>query len=267
MTRADADQPARLHATEEQCLISRPPRTDATEILDVTTAAAKRAFSLNPTGDFNWLPLLSLLRGLRLRRVVSQTMRELTGTDTQAEDLWKNFYCIATNYSQARQEILKQGSLLKLILASVAIPGALPPVVHGGDLLCDGGTFNNFPADVMRDQWGVGRVIGVDLSFSKPRRIEYEELPGNWALLRDRLRPRAKRRYRLPSLSAYLMNVTVLYSTSREREVRKLTDVYLNPPLNRVGMLQWARFDEIVQQGYAHACQVLDDELVAAKLV
>ncbi len=362
---ADADQTPRLHAIEEQCLISRPPRTDATEILillhpqdrriptntqawlarrpltghqhirpqtsadmarlarlvsrngvalvlagggarglahlgiyralkergididlvggtsigavmaalvgidqavDATVAAAKRAFALNPTGDFNWLPLLSLIRGRRLRHVVSQSIQELTGSNTQAEDLWKNFYCIATNYSQARQEVLKHGSLLKLILASVAIPGALPPVIHQGDLLCDGGTFNNFPVDVMREQWGVGRVIGVDLSFTKPRRIEHEEVPGSWALLLDRFRSRANRRYRLPSLSAYLMNVTVLYSTSRERQVRKLTDVYMNPPLNRVGMLQWGRFDEIVQQGYAHACQVLDDELTAKKL-
>jgi len=103
-------------------------------------------------------------------------------------------------------------------------------------------------------------VIGVDLSFgfSKPRRIAHTEMPGTWALLRDRLRPRAQRRYRLPSLAAYLMNVTVLYSVSRQRQSRKLTDVYMNPPLDRVGMLQWNRFEQIVQQGYAHACEVLD---------
>jgi len=103
-------------------------------------------------------------------------------------------------------------------------------------------------------------VIGVDLSFSKPRRLLHEEVPGTWALLRDRLRPRAQRRYRLPSLAAFLMNVTILYSVSRQRQARKLTDVYMNPPLDRVGMLQWKRFEHIVQQGYQHACEVLDAE-------
>jgi NTE family protein len=73
----------------------------------------------------------------------------------------------------------------------MAIPGALPPVLHDGDLLCDGGTFNNFPVDVMRGLRGVGQVIGVDLSFRKPRKIDLDEVPGTWALLRDRLRPRA----------------------------------------------------------------------------
>ena len=220
---------------------------------------ARRAFAINPTGDFNWLPLMSLISGRRLRRTVTQAVQALTGHQAQVEDLWKTFYCVATNYSQAREQVLRRGPLLQAILASVAIPGALPPVIHDGDLLCDGGTFNNFPVDVMRRCWGVGRVIGVDLSFAKPHRVEHDDMPGTWALLRDRLRPRAQRRYRLPSLAVYLMNVTALYSTSRSREVRKLTDVYLNPPLNRVGMLQWDRFDEIVQQGYAHACEVLDE--------
>jgi NTE family protein len=34
--------------------------------------------------------------------------------------------------------------------------------------------------------------------------------------------------------------------------------VYFNPPLARVGLLQWRRFDSIVQQGEAHALEVLD---------
>jgi NTE family protein len=355
---ADADQPPRLHPIEDECLVRRPARTDAAEILvllhpaerrspsgtalwlkrrpltahlhirpalqrdiarlarmvsrtgvglvlagggarglahigvhralqergieidvvggtsigsvmaayvatdrgsDAVTANARRAFSANPTGDFNLLPLLSLIKGKRLRRIVKQGLQDLTGQDdAQIEDLWKSYYCVATNYSKATEQIVRSGSLQDAILASIAIPGALPPLISDGDLLCDGGTFNNFPVDVMRGTRGIGRVIGVDLSFRKPRRIEHAEVPGTWALLRDRLRPRAQRRYKLPSLAAYLMNVTILYSTSRQREGRKLTDVYMNPPLDRVGMLQWDRFDQIVKQGYEHACQVLD---------
>jgi NTE family protein len=72
------------------------------------------------------------------------------------------------------------------------------------------------------------------------------------------LRPRAKRRYRLPSLTAYLMNVTILYSNSRQGQARSLADLHFNPPLHRVGMLQWNRLEQIVQQGYDHAVQVLD---------
>ena len=53
------------------------------------------------------------------------------------------------------------------------------------------------------------------------------------------------------------MNVQILYSASRQSHARKLTDVYLNPPLERVGLMQWDKFEEIMQQGYAHAVATL----------
>lgn len=221
-------------------------------------ALARRAFSDNPTGDFNLLPMLSLIKGRRMRRLLESSVGELMGFDADIEDLWKNYYCVASNYSQASEHRIRRGNLAKAVRASLSIPGALPPVIHDGDLLCDGGTFNNFPVDAMLDEPGIGSVIGVDLEFRKPRRIEHAETPTMWMLLRDRLRPRKHRRYKFPSLMAYLMNVTILYSSSRQRAARKLTDLYFNPPLERVGMLQWDRFDTIVAQGHAHAVQVLD---------
>jgi len=91
-------------------------------------------------------------------------------------------------------------------------------------------------------------------------------VPSPWALLRDRLRPRGRRRYRLPALSAYLLNVTILYSSSRRRAAQAACDVYFNPPLERVGLLAWQRFDAIVEQGRAHAEEVLARPEVQALL-
>ena len=218
---------------------------------------ARSAFSTNPTGDFNWLPLMSLIKGRRVRAAIEKSLGELVGARIAIEDLWKTYFCVATNYSQAREQQVRSGDLARALLASIAIPGALPPVVHDGDLLCDGGTFNNFPVDVMRDMRGVGTVIGVDLGARTARRLDFDEVPGAWTLLRDRLRPRSKRRYRLPSLTAYLLNVTILYSTSRQQQLRQLTDLYFSPPLHRVGLLQWSRFDQILSQGHDHAVEVL----------
>ncbi len=226
--------------------------------LDTVMANARRAFATNPTGDFNLFPVLSLIKGLRLKRILRTAVEELVGFDADIEDLWKNFFCVATNFSTASEQRLQHGNLAHALLASTSIPGALPPVAHGGDLLCDGGSFNNFPVDVMRSMRGVGRVIGVDLNIRTPVRADFDEVPGTWALLRDRLRPAHQRRYRLPSLPSYLLTVTILYSMSRQRSAQQQCDLYFNPPLNRVGMLQWRRLENIVQRGYAHALQVLD---------
>jgi NTE family protein len=218
---------------------------------------ARKAFGKNPTGDFSWLPLISLIKGRRVRAAIERSMGELVGAQIAIEDLWKTYFCVATNYSQAREQQVRSGDLARALLASIAIPGALPPVVHDGDLLCDGGTFNNFPVDLMRDMRGVGTVIGVDLGARNPRRLDFDQVPDAWTLLRDRLRPRSKRRYRLPSLTAYLLNVNILYSTSRQQQLRQLTDLYFSPPLHRIGLLQWSRFDEIETQGHDHAAEVL----------
>ena len=228
-------------------------------------ANARQAFSTNPTGDFNLLPMVSLIKGRRLRRILERAVRSLLGFDADVEDLWKNFYCVATNFSQAREQRLEQGNLVQALLASIAIPGALPPVIRGTDLLCDGGSFNNFPVDVMRSMRGVGKVIGVDLNTRTALEVTHRDMPGTWALLRDRLRPKTMRRYRLPSIPSYLMTVTILYSMSRQRSAQALCDVYFNPPLPGVGMLQWHQFESIVRRGYAHATEVLNDPKLFAQ--
>lgn len=227
--------------------------------VDRALGIARRAFSVNPTGDYNLLPLVSLIKGRRVRAAIEGALAELVGGAIDIEDLWKGYFCIATNYSQAREHRVHQGDLAHALMATIAIPGALPPVLKDGDLLCDGGTFNNFPVDAMREWRGVGKVIGVDLGARPHRPLDFDEVPGSWSLLLDRLRPRHRRRYRLPSLASYLMNVTIIYSISRQKEARRLVDLYFNPPLFKVGLLQWSRFDQIVRQGYQHATEVLAD--------
>ncbi len=234
---------------------------DVNQSIDV----ARERFRVNPTGDYNWLPLISLIKGARARRIVRQSLQQLTGGQPDIVDLWKGYFCIASNYSKGQEMCLTDGDLGQSLLASFAIPGALPPVVRDGDLLCDGGTFNNFPANVMRQMRGVGQVIGVDLGARNPKHLDFDEVPGSWTLLLDRLRGRGRRRFRLPSLVSYLLNVSILYSVSRQEESRRQCDVFFSPPLARVGLLQWNRFDRIVQEGHAHALEVLDRTLHYAR--
>ncbi len=220
---------------------------------------ARRAFGANPTGDYNLLPLVSLIKGRRVRNAIESSINELVGRQIDLEDLWKGYFCIASNYSRASEQRIDSGDVVAALRASSAIPGALPPVARQGDLLCDGGMFNNFPVDVMRDLRGVGEVIGVDLGMHNARPAAFDDVPGSWSLLFDRVRPNPLRRYeRLPSLTAYLLGITSLYSDSRQREVQQLADLYLNPPLHKVGMLQWSRFDEIVRQGEEYTAGVLE---------
>lgn len=217
---------------------------------------ARRIFESDPTGDLNVLPFISLLRGRKLRRASVRAVREAYDFDADASDTWRNFFCVATNFSRAREEVLTRGDLAKVILASLSIPVALPPVIHQGDLLVDGGTFNNFPTDVMAG-FGAARIIGVDLGRPRIRTYELDEVPGPLALLADRFRPRSRRRYRLPGLGAILMETTIMYSTSRQSLARQSVDLYFNPDLGRLGLLEWKAFDRTVEAGYQQMRELL----------
>lgn len=213
--------------------------------------SAREAFRVNPTGDFNFVPLLSLVGGRRLRQAIDTAVVASRGQHIDIEDLWKNYFCVSSNYSAAREAVLTRGHLAKSIRASVSIPGALPPVMLDGDLHIDGGSFNNFPTDVMARR-GAARIIGVNLARERGHKYELDEVPGGFELLRDRLRG-AGRKYQLPSLTSLLLNTSTMYSYARQQEAQSHVDLYFAPGVDEYGMLEWGRFDRIVEAGYEHA--------------
>lgn len=222
--------------------------------------AVHKAFLLHPkgniTGDYNFVPLVSLIKGLRSRSATIAAVRDATGADIDMEDTWKTFFVVASNFSTGSEAVLSRGGLARNVIASYAIPGALPPVFIGGSMMYDGGTFNNFPVDVMA-QLGAGQIIGVDLSTDHGRMFDFDRVPGTLALLRDKLRPLAKQRYRLPSVPETLLTSSFITSTSKQKAMRKFVDLLFQPRIPRVGLLDWKRYDDIVAAGYNHARKIL----------
>jgi NTE family protein len=132
----------------------------------------------------------------------------------------------------------------------------MPPVFIDGNMMYDGGTFNNFPVDVMA-QLGAGKIIGVDLSTDHGRTFEIDRVPGTFTLLRDRLRPRAQQRFRLPSVPETLLASSFITSIPKQKTARQFADLLFQPLVAGVGLLDWKRYDDVVAIGYHHAREVL----------
>lgn len=223
----------------------------AVELIDL----ARQAFAKDPTGDLNFLPMHSLIKGQRLKKTIRRAVIDAVGSDADMSDSWRTLSCVATNFSRASESVIQRGHMATSLLASVSIPVALPPVLRNGDLLIDGGVFNNYPIDVVADM-GARRIIGVDLGRAKTRSYDFDEIPSTWKLLLDRLRGR-RRRYKLPTLGAMMMGTTILYSESRRNEAQEMTDIYLNPDLRGIGLLEWKALDRLVDRGYRHTKELL----------
>jgi NTE family protein len=224
---------------------------------------ARREFAGNPTGDINIVPLVALLKGRRLQRTIHHAMVAAIGAEADVLDSWRTLFCVASSYSGAREVVITRGPLDRVLLASSSIPVALPPVPYDGELLVDGGVFNNFPADVMAGM-GVRRIVGVDLSRRTVQPCAYKEVPGTWDLLRARLRG-SRAQDGVPTLGTMLVATTLLYSESRREQARAAVDVYINPDLTSVGLLEWKAFDRAVALGYAETREVLGKAALTAK--
>ena len=213
----------------------------------------KREFLSNPTSDFNLIPLISLLAGRKLDRILAGSFDR-----RPIEELWVPFFCVSSNYSQACEQVHTRGELKRALRASMAIPGVFPPIVSGNDLLVDGGVFNNMPVDVMA-RTGVRTILAVDLRPDEKQRRElnFTEVPSPWTLLADRFRPKERRRYQIPSMLTTLMAANTLNSQQKMTQVLADVDLLFNPDVNRFSLLEWKSYDLLVEQGYRHAQEVL----------
>ncbi len=82
-------------------------------------------------------------------------------------DLPTPFVCVATDVVSNKAKNWGSGSLNTAMRSTMSIPGLFAPVRTEGMILVDGGTRNNFPADIARAM-GADYIIGIELSDLQP---------------------------------------------------------------------------------------------------
>jgi len=124
--------------------------------------------------DLNWKKMMSLadisfLSGgfIRGNRVVI-LLRSIMG-DLSFAQLKYSYACVATDVLTGEEVILREGSLIDAIHASIALPGIFKPALVKGRYLVDGGLLNEVPVNVCR-QMGAEYVIGVNV-IPDPRKV------------------------------------------------------------------------------------------------
>ncbi len=104
----------------------------------------------------------------------SKRVQELFSMHTDAEnfsDLNIPVMMVATDLERGKKVILKSGSILKALRATMSYPGLFEPVRMGGCWLVDGGIVDPVPVGLARAM-GAGVVIAVDLNsrlVSRPK--------------------------------------------------------------------------------------------------
>lgn len=177
--------------------------------------------------------------------------------NSQIEDFWLEFYCNTTNISKSRSEIHNSGYVWRYVRASMSLAGLLPPLCDEGSMLLDGGYIDNLTVAHMKSL-GADVIFAVDvgsLDDNLPQAFG-DSLSGAWALL-NRWNPFSSHP-NPPTLSeiqarlAYVSSVDAL-----ERAKTTPGCLYMRPPIDPYGTLEFGKFDEIYQVGYKYGQEYL----------
>jgi len=157
--------------------------------------------------------------------------------DTQDfDDLPTPFRTVAVDLLSAQPVVMRSGSLADAMRATMSLPLIFPPTEVNGQVLIDGGTMDNVPADIVKEM-GVDRVIAVNVGdLSDPEGVSYTMF----------------------GVAEETLDAMMRASTNR---ALASADVVINVPLRQYGSLDWRRAGALIDEGY-RAAESMRDQLL-----
>ncbi|HCG6121776.1 TPA: patatin-like phospholipase family protein [Vibrio parahaemolyticus] len=168
-----------------------------------------------------------VVQGQNMLRVLRETTGNLGRFDS-FDELAIPYRSVATDILEPDEVVIGNGYLVDAMMASMSVPGALPPYKLNGHMLVDGGVVNNMPVDVARAM-GADVVIAVDISTDYKTEDDFTGLF---------------------TVADQLSNYLVRRSTQQQVETLQEQDVYIRP---NVGQMETVEFDKMpwaFQSGY-----------------
>ncbi|HRD74998.1 MAG TPA: patatin-like phospholipase family protein [Hyphomicrobiaceae bacterium] len=194
--------------------------------------------------------------------------------DLDIEDLPAKFVSVATEIGTGHEVWLGSGKLVAAMRASYALPGIFKPASVGGRWLFDGALVNPVPVSVCRalgaryviavnlnsDLGGKGTVIQAfdtseDTATAQP--AEPEGRGARRLIARQLLGPSSD----APGISTVVVDAfnIVQDRIARSRLAGDPPDAMISPKLASIGLFEFHRADEAIQQGVMAAAREVED--------
>ncbi len=151
--------------------------------------------------------------------------------DYNFDSLFVPFRCIASDIENNQPVVLRSGRVGEAIRASSSFPFIFRPVEIDGILMLDGGMYNNFPADIVYEEFFPDIIIG-------------SKVAGN---------------YDAPDPDDILSQIRTLLMENTDYSVICDNGILIEPDVERVKLLDFSRSKEFVDSGYAATMRYIDD--------
>lgn len=144
--------------------------------------------------------------------------------------LFVPFRCIASDIHNKKQLVMSQGDLGDAVRASMTFPFVFKPITLNGVLAYDGGIYNNFPTDVMKEDFAPDLIIGSAVA-ANPDKPDENNLMGQ---LENMIMQKTD--YNLPSEEGFLLKFSY----------------------KDVSLMDFHRIEELHRIGYERTIAIID---------
>lgn len=141
-------------------------------------------------------------------------------------NLFVPYRCMASDVLSQKSIVVRKGSLAEAVRATMTVPLVYRPIKLDGKYVFDGGLYNNFPADVMKDEFKPDFIIGANVSSKT-----FNEYPKNDDRIMNRL-------------------LVYMFLSKSDSTLIGENGVYIQPDLADYSTTNFAPVQELIKQGY-----------------
>ena len=142
--------------------------------------------------------------------------------DYNFDNLFVPFRCVAADVYNNRPVILRDGQLSAAVRASSAFPFVFSPVTINDVLLFDGGIYNNFPYELLTDEFNADIIVGSKTSANPPE----------------------------PTEENIVLQIENMIAGQTDYDLSKVDGVLIETDLYEIGVLDFHLVDDIIEKGY-----------------
>ncbi|MBQ5664128.1 MAG: patatin-like phospholipase family protein [Bacteroidaceae bacterium] len=146
------------------------------------------------------------------------------------DSLFVPFRCVASDVYNKKQIVYSGGDLSDAVRASMTFPLVFKPIKKDSVLVYDGGIYNNFPADVMKNDFNPDIIIGSVVSKNPPMPKEGDLMSQLENLIMD------KSNYSIPDSNGIVINMK----------------------LDEISLLEFNKLQQLSEFGYMKTSELMD---------
>lgn len=202
-------------------------------------------FFLSKEKDPSWFTIKfgidSVLRAKLPRSAINSAPADFTLLESTAQASAKAGYnfdrfmipfrCVASDIKSKKQIIYKEGDLGFAVRASMAFPLYLPPLTINNQILFDGGIYNNFPIDVMLNDFNPDIIIAVNAAGDPE----------------------------IPSDDNVLSQVKNILVAMEDSKLLRKQDLLIEPHINNISVFAFENAQAAIDSGYAAAMKLMPE--------